>query len=297
MTSTAPGAHPLPEEVDALLDPSGGDAQVGAHVAVCDRCAAVREDLLLVRTLLGDQARTPPPEPPDLGARIAAALAAEPPLTRTALVDDRADDVRDRSRDSDRVADLAAARDAVEDRSGSTVVSLDSRRRRPWTTWLAAAASVAVLGAGGTFLVTQLGTGGSQASGAAAEAPGAVQDERVTEGGIEQQGGEDAGGPAAPQAPLGSEPASSQEDEAFTSSGRAYDAADLPVQAQALLTAAESGSRPGPQSLPDTGYELSTASTLEACLVSVGRPGAEPVVTDLATFEGQDAAVVVLAGR
>ena len=83
VTSTAPGAHPPPEEVDALLDPSGGDARVSAHVEACERCRQVRDDLREVRALLGAQARTLPPEPPDLGARIAAALAAEPPLRRS----------------------------------------------------------------------------------------------------------------------------------------------------------------------------------------------------------------------
>ncbi len=83
VTSTAPGAHPPPEEVDALLDLSGGDARVSAHVEACERCSQVRDDLREVRALLGAQARTLPPEPPDLGARIAAALAAEPPLRRS----------------------------------------------------------------------------------------------------------------------------------------------------------------------------------------------------------------------
>ncbi len=281
MTSTAPGAHPAPEEVDALLDPSGGDARVGAHVAVCDRCAEVREDLLLVRSLLGDQARTPPPEPADLGTRIAAALAAEPPLTGRA---DPAEAARGRSGDRDR------------GRTGTIVVPLHSRRRRPWTTWLAAAASVAVLGAGGTVLVTQLGPGGSEATSAGSDA--APQSE-LAEGGVQQDQESAADTPTAPSDPSASVPtgtfgATALGDEAFVSSGRAYDAADLSAQALALVSAAEAGSATGPRSAPDASYQVAAASTLDACLVAVGRPGAEPVVTDLATFEGSDAAVVVI---
>ena len=65
MTSTAPGAHPPPEEVDALLDLSGGDARVSAHVESCERCSAGAR-----RPARGPgPARRPGPHPPPGAAR------------------------------------------------------------------------------------------------------------------------------------------------------------------------------------------------------------------------------------
>ncbi len=283
MTSPAPDAHPSPEEVDALLDPSGGDAHVGAHVAVCDRCTQVRDGLLQVRALLGEQARSLPPEPADLGARIAAALAAEPPLS---------------GRPSATAGPLGGARDTRP----TTVVSLEERRRRrPWATWLAAAASVAVIGAGGTFLLGQLGGGASDSSaGAAAEAPALATQNSSDAGGTEAEGLENA--PVAPSVQGTSEgTASASRPDALRASGTDYGRTGLVAQAQALLVALDTSAPQDrdPASEPRSvqGYAVAAETSLDACLVAVGRPGAEPVVTDLATFEGQDAAVVVITDR
>jgi hypothetical protein len=71
-------AHPGPEELDALLDP-GGDARVGRHVRDCEQCRSVVDDLRRVRALLHAQVIDAEP-PPEITAKILAALAAEPPL-------------------------------------------------------------------------------------------------------------------------------------------------------------------------------------------------------------------------
>lgn len=292
MTSTAPGAHPSPEEVDALLDPVGGDAHVGAHVAVCDRCSQVRDDLQQVRDLLGEQARSLPPEPPDLGAQIAAALAAEPPLS---------------GRPSATVRPPGGTRDT----GPGTVVSLDDRRRRPWVTWLAAAASVAVIGTGGTFLLGQLGQLGGGASdtsaGSAAEAPAVAPQD--SSGGAGSDGEELGNAPVAPSVQDTAEgTASASRSAQLRASGTDYDRTDLAAQAQALLVRqdvsapdrdplSDPGSDPGSEPGSVQGYDVADQTALAACLVAVGRPGVEPVVTDLATFQGQDAAVVVIADR
>jgi len=262
VTSTAPGAHPLPEEVDALIDPSGGDAQVSAHVAVCDRCQEVRDGLLRVRALLGEQALSVPPEPPDLGARIAAALAAETPLT-------------------------GPSRTVAP----TTVVSLDEHRRGPrrrtLTTWLAAAASVAVIGAGGTFLVSQLGGASDSTAGSAAEAP-APQDAAPEDSSGGDLGTSEERSPATRTATTtSSEPGRS----ALSASGTDYTRADLAAQAQVLLSEAGTADEQGSQAQQ---YAVADDASLDACLVALGRPGAEPVATDLARFEGQEAAVVVI---
>ena len=267
MTSTAPGAHPSPEEVDALLDPSGGDARVSAHVGACERCRRVRDDLREVRDLLGAQARTLPPEPPDLGARIAAALAAEPPL-RPGRSDVPAPRGWDRS-------------------EGGQVVTLPTRRR--WPAYLAVAASVAVVGLGGTYLVGTLGGGGSDA-GAAAE---------MSSADAEDSGGSDGGGAAAPAVtvPPGSVPDLGVQgrDGDVRSSGTDYTAADLAAQAASLLVSTDD--RLGSEQA-ETDAEQFAESGRGDCLAALGRAGTEPAATDVATYEGQEAVVLVLpSGR
>jgi hypothetical protein len=282
VTSTAPGAHPPPEEVDALLDPSGGDAHVGAHVAACERCRQVRDGLREVRELLGRQARELPPEPPDLGARIAAALAAEPPLRAPG-----------RETLSTKARSTSTGR-AHESTRGATVTPLAPRRRRA-TTWLAVAASVAVVGLGGTFLATRAVDSTSSEAGAAAEqAPGAQED---TSGGGDTDAGGDgvtttdqgAGGAVAPTTAGGRSTA------VALSSGTDYRAGTLAGQAQVLLQLAQRGGdglseKPaGPEGAP-----LLSGRGVDRCLSAVGRSGAEALATDLATFEGEPAAVIVL---
>lgn len=269
MTSTAPGAHPLPEEVDALLDPSGGDARVDAHVAGCRRCQVVRDGLREVRALLGRQARELPPEPPDLGARIAAALAAEPPLA-------------------------AAAASAPATRDGATATPLGPRRRRPVTTWLAVAASVAVVGLGGTFLATRIGTTTSGDAGASAESV-----EQATSGGGEDAGGAlsgvDRSGEPGVQGAAPTSGGRLARDVDGLASGADYTSATLADQAEQLLRLVDSREGQSAAGPPGTSERaLADRGTLDACLVALGRPGADPVATDLATFEGEPAAVLVL---
>ncbi len=277
MTSTAPGAHPPSEEVDALLDPSGGDARVSAHVDACERCRQVRDDLREVRAVLGAQARTLPPEPADLGARIAAALAAEPPLRPAGRADVAAPLT---AVPAPSAPDTAA--DPGRDRSGGgQVLALPTRRR--WPAYLAVAASVAVVGLGGTFLAGTLGGGGGSDAGTAAEVSSA-----------EDSAG---GGAAAPgvSVPPGSIPDQGVQarDGQVRASGTEYTRADLAAQAAALLVAGDVGTdQLEPQALEFAG------GGREDCLTAVGRAGVEPAAVDVATYEGQDAVVLVLpSGR
>jgi hypothetical protein len=285
VTSTAPGAHPPPEEVDALLDPSGGDARVQAHVAGCSRCGHVREELRAVRALLGRQAGAVPPEPPDLGARIAAALAAEPALRATAPG------------------------------AGATPVPITSRRRRPATAWLAVAASVAVVGLGGTFLATRLDALGGADAGGAASAESVEDTSGGAQGGAQEgtQGGEggaaaepgesSAGGGRDDGSGVVGLPPTSEPDRSPAAaggdlaSGTDYTGGALAVQAGALLEAVQR-QQGGAPDLSEHGEgpdrALADEGTRAACLLALGRPGALPVATDLATFEGEPAAVLVL---
>ena len=278
MTSTAPGAHPPPEEVDALLDLSGGDARVSAHVEACERCGQVRDDLREVRALLGAQARTLPPEPPDLGARIAAALAAEPPLRRS---DGRA------PLPGAVPSPAAPARGSPGwDRSeGGQVLALPRRRR--WPAYLAVAASVAVVGLGGTFLAGTLGGGGSDAGTAAevssadagrtpAVAPRrrASPSRRAASRTRAPRGARTRCGPPAPTTPRD----------------------DLAAQASraARRRRRRARHRAGRTGRPGVRRQRAGATASPP----LGRDGVEPAATDVATYEGQPAVVLVLpSGR
>lgn len=264
MTSAAPGAHPAPEEVDALLDPVGGDAGVAAHVEGCERCAQVRADLAQVRTLLAEQALRVPAEPADLAARIAAALAAEPPLQPP--------------RPGWGVPTAAGPS------APAAVTDLDAhRRRRPRaTTWFAAAASVAVVALGAALL------------------PGLLDGDDSTAGAAEDAG-VGAPAPAAEPAPTlsgsGSGPsrgASVQGGGGVVDvSGTDYTSADLVGQAAQLLAAAPGGTGEGQAEAQDADDALARLRTLPTCLTALGY-GTSTRAVDLASYEGEPATVVVL---
>lgn len=281
MTSAAPGAHPDPEEVDALLDPAGGDPGVAAHVAGCGTCARVREDLAQVRALLAEQARQVPAEPADLGARIAAALAAEPPLAST--------------------PPLAAPHPAPQagppwgpaepaTTTTSAVADLDAhrRRRRRATTWFAAAASVAVVALGGTLLLPGLLGGADDSSAGAAEDAGvgaepppaaqpSVDPSDVT--GSPSRGSSVQGGAGVVDV-----------------SGTDYTAAGLPDQAARLLAASPGGSGDDLAEAPEADAALERLRALPTCLTALGY-GTSTRAVDLATYDGEPATVVVLDDR
>lgn len=80
MSPTTPGAHPSPEEVDALLDAADVydvdlEQRVGDHVAGCAQCTELLEGMRQVRALLRREGAVPPAPPHDLDARLGAAIA------------------------------------------------------------------------------------------------------------------------------------------------------------------------------------------------------------------------------
>lgn len=266
MTSAAPGAHPDPEEVDALLDPAGGDAGVAAHVAGCPVCGRVRDDLVHVRALLGEQARHVPAEPADLGARIAAALAAEPPLPAAA--------------GTGQVADLDAHR----------------RRRRRATTWFAAAASVAVVALGGALLPGLL-DGGADSTVGAAEYAGADTEPPAAARSSAPMPSDLAPSDLAPSdLERGESSVQGGGGGVVDASGTDYTAADLATQAARLLTRVPDGSAEDPADAPEADAALERLRALPACLTALGLNTTTTAV-DLATYEGEPATVVVLEDR
>lgn len=171
------------------------------------------------------------------------------------------------SRDDVEPAEPADVRSGV----GATVVPMAAPARtrsfvdrsRPW---LAAAAAVVVLGGGGAALVQQRGAGGSEKAST-------------------------AGGGSAGDSSSGRQLAEGAAKDVVTSSGTNYDKKGLVGQVEALSQ--RSASAPA---LADTSGDtrLATPEGLSSCLSALGvDPGAVTAV-DLARFEGDPAAVVVL---
>lgn len=274
MTPLAPGAHPSPEEVDALLDLPGdapddaGRQSVATHVAGCGACQEVAESLREVRRLLHEEGRRTPPPPADLGRRLDAALA-------------RASAEREGT-----VVPLRAGNAPAE------------RRPRGVPRWLAAAAVVTVIG-GSAVAATQLMGPGSTPMAASGGADSSAE-----------QAPEAAGGGAASTVATVSTGTDYRRDELPAQVGALLEGAGtVPLQAapqverdDASAPEAASGADPGAGEsrathvLPDADEPLADPAALRGCLEAIGATGAVPLAVDLAAFEGEDAAVLVLPG-
>jgi len=291
---TSPSGHPAPEELDLLLDAravAGSESPadgVDEHVAGCAHCTELLAEIAAVRELLHAESLRAPEMPADLGGRIAAALAAErdgvPVAPTTALPVDAPDRTA-------AATVLPLERPAAAARTGRT----GGRVPR----WAAVAAGVIVLGGAAVAAGELLEPSGSGAdSVAASEAAG---------------GAEDSGGAASPLPPV-------------LASGTDYAPAALADQVRTLLTeqpAAASEASDGAVGLyaatPDSagpgaddesaerslsgealpgaaaaGELLATPEGLAGCLEAIGAPGQTPEAVDLASWEGRDAAVLVL---
>jgi len=259
-----PGRHPAPEEVDALLDPAGaGSVPARAHVSGCPHCQEVSAGLVEVRRLLRDEAGRVPSPPPDLGARIAAALAEEPALSRGGETGQSA------------VSSLAQRRSDPAARG----VASGLRPR-----WLAVAAGLAVLAGAGlvlTELVPQMG-GQSQMSGAggAAEAPAAPATEASA-----------TVADAALATGTDYRPESlSEQVEALIEGTR--DATTRDGALEGMARDGDADQEPGSAQDPRT--VLADPVAWNSCLQAIGAPEVAPVAVDLARWQGRDAAVLVL---
>lgn len=288
MSPAPTGAHPGPEEVDALLDPAGGDAGVSEHVGTCARCSRMRDGLVEVRALLRQESQRVPEPPADLGARITAALAtATPPQSRS--------------------APQGAGR-RLAPGEGGTVVPLPARRRAG-VRWLAAAAGAAVL-AGSAAVAAQVVSGNPQDT--------TTSSEVAVAGSAPQDASGEAGAAPSALTPLGTgtdyEPAvlgdqvaglllaSAARTAAAVDGGSAGDAGARPEAAPDAAT--DAATDQGEASLPPPAADraegdrtLADPTALEGCLHALGAVGSVPVAVDLARWEGTDAAVLVLRSR
>jgi hypothetical protein len=253
----------LADSAEGLLA-ADDEAAVRAHINGCADCRRVDADLRDVSVFLA--ADSAPRMPEDVAARLDAALQAEPPLSPATPRDD------------------------------ALVAAAPTRRRAAgrMPVWIGAAAAAAVVGVTGAVLGLQALQGNETTTSTTAGA--ALEADRSAE---------------APESTLSA-----------PSSGRAYTADHLTSEVQALVgqsgaadsadedaaddgrEAAAPGTVPGTESAGEpaaAGTDLSALSTLAtpaglaACIEALtGRADVTPVAVDLASFEKQPAAVIVL---
>jgi hypothetical protein len=256
------GAHPSPEEVDALLDRSPDtdvydvdlEERVGVHVADCEECRRLLEGMRAVRGLLRAEGARVPELPADLDDRLAAAVA-------------RASAEREGT-----IVPIASAREGRQ-RTGDRVPR-----------WLTAAAGLAVL-AGAAVASSQLFDGEGSDSVTSTEA-GAGQAESADDAlaGLTRASGTD----------YRPDELATQVDALLAGTA----AAELDATAGGDGTAeTRSGAAPTDAPLADSELRaspLADPAGLAACLAELDAAGQVPLAVDVATWEGQPAAVIVL---
>ncbi|MGN6301072.1 MAG: hypothetical protein ACTHN8_08280 [Angustibacter sp.] len=208
------------------------DAARDPHVATCPHCQDDLRAQVQVRALLAGLP-DPGPTPPDVVDRIEATL---------------------------RRLSAEQGPEASSPAAASTVVPLAPARERRHRGWLAVAAAVVLLGAGGAVL-SQVVPGSQDAGEATAGAA------------LRESPGKQA---AAPDTALRA-----------TASGTDYTADRLAAQVDQVLAArtASAAAPTGP---------LATPAGVAACLSAIGAPRATPLLVDVARYQGAPAAVVVL---
>lgn len=284
-------AHP---DADALADlaadvlPPERATAVQEHVVGCELCAGLLAGAEGIRGLL--LADDPGPMPPEVLARIEAAIAAAPAAAGPAAAAPAAGPVpigsgaaiRRRSRGPQRTR--RQARD--EDRG-----SRSGRRG----TWLLAAAAAAIAIGGGALAVRELvlpaGGSGSGAT-TASDARGIADSADAGAAGPER----DASSAEAPVPAAGA-------GGVVVATGTDYSAKDLSAQVTRLVdrvALAGASGRTGARELQRTttgNQTLRTPAALRACLAAIDAADQQPLAVDLARYERQEAAIVVLPGR
>jgi hypothetical protein len=275
-------------------------SRIRAHLARCERCRALDEDLAGVTALLADM--QPPPMPEHLAARIQTALAAEA-ARRVVLPAQAASAARGAGAGGEvRQAGTEPAGTGVSDRRTSRHGRHGrDRMRRPGFTspvalrTMAAAAAVVVLAGGGYEIATHVGGSGkpsSAVSGPAAAGSGATAP-RVA--------GPESNGTASAAPQLHYEYAGRQYSVAAAASGRHFTPANLRSQVRSDL--AQSGAAgTAPRALPGSGSAAHQAATiggipletLQGCVNRIAT-GKKVLLVDVASYKGQPATVIVTA--
>jgi hypothetical protein len=296
------GDHP---DADVLADlaaevlPAPQAEELEAHVRTCSQCAGLLGEAERVRRVL--RAADPGPIPADVAARLDAAVAAEwarqaPDAAEWARqAPDAADTgeadpwpprrVPDRPPGSGRPLSRPA-RSTQRTRRQVREEERDDARPGRSRRWLALAAGVIVVAGLGGLVAREVGggpTSGAESAGSAGS----------------------AGGTAAA-------PASTP----ILATGTDYGPDTLDAQVKALLaksrvvaltqpkaadqSAVPSGASPAPlrsAGAPAGGQSLRDPAALQGCLDAIDAEGVRPVAVDLATYQGREAAILVLPGR
>ncbi|HEX5535188.1 MAG TPA: hypothetical protein VFX33_15720 [Actinomycetales bacterium] len=143
MSPAPAGAHPSPEELDALLDEPVDSPDAARHVESCPDCEQVLSGMRRVRQALREEGARPVTMPSDVQARLQAALA-------------RAS------------AERAGTIVPLQPHRGGAVEG--ERRKARMPRWLTVAAGLLVIGGTATAASQLLGPGGSGASSTAGRA-------------------------------------------------------------------------------------------------------------------------------
>jgi hypothetical protein len=275
-------AHPSVEELASHAEGLLGEddlRHLGAHLAGCAACQAVRADLAALSAVLA--ADRPGPMPADVAARLAAALASAAALAPAADSGPDVSVVRRRRRET---AGEAPARDGQR----TTPVDLATRRRARyrWYARVASAAAGLVLVVGGSVLGVQLARDAGMPSGASAG-----------------RGAERATG-LAPSPESAPGPTVSGDGPVLMASGRNYTEAGFAAQVTGLLlTAGEVAGKdalaaPQGREAPTGGTAAAPPAAAAECAADLaarkGQPGVRPVAVDAGRWEGEPAVVVVL---
>jgi hypothetical protein len=260
-------------------------ARVRAHVAGCSRCAELDEELAALPALLALTAA--PPMPADLAARLDAVIAAES-AGRLRTADAAGAAGADAAGPQAAEAATAAQPPGPEAPVAAQPVVADATapRARPGLARrvLALAAAVAVLAAGGGYLLSRLPSPASSTSASRAAAPSA------------------AGGPAVR---AGSNAASGGSGYTVIASGTDYRAAQLPAQIAVVLTryriapAGEHVTVPAGQAAPRQApsnqvLQPSRLAALSGCVTRI-TGGQRPLMVDESRYDGRPATIIVLA--
>ena len=247
--------------------------RLAAHVASCDSCASVNDQLAAVTTVL---ASAPEPAMPDaVESRIIAALATEAaPVTET-------------PHDTEAAHGTAAKRDTalrpVGGDGGGSRRRPGGGRSGPGNRWLrpavlASAAAACLVLFGGVYGIAHLSSGSSSSSAASSAA------------GTAAAGSESSplAGAQAPGTHTRLEPADSGQAAAFTvtASGTNYQSATLAQQVRAQLA------RPAKTAAPPAA-EAAPSAQLSACVLHLTGQ-MRPSLVDRATYQGKPAYVIAV---
>jgi hypothetical protein len=246
-------------DLDALADVLADDATVGAeeHVAGCAACRAALDDLRAA------------------SAQVTAQLAALPGLPMPADVSDQ---LHERLRDSADAEPAATAATTVT--PFPTATGADRARANP-ARWLAAAAAVVVLLAGGLYGISQLRDGGNSSTAGSAAGSKAARELAVARN--------NSGANYTDRASL----AAALPD--LLAGKRAADSAM--VAAAPAPSGPHLGAGVNPQATADPLAPLRDTKGLAGCLVALlppDDPSVQPLAIDYAQYRGQPAMVVVL---